>query len=379
MIDSHMRFIKDWDTALIAEIARCNDPKAFLSSYPPGYKPPDKLDPDPRPAVLRAKDFNEHGDIRFDGESLPKTPEQPLRGAFLAGGFVFTPGAFIKEIPYDPHLYFDQEEITLSTRAFTHGWNVYHPTKIFLYHYYNTLSKEEKRATHWNDNHDWTKLQQTSRSRYNFLLTGIKPENQPESLTDIDKYGLGKTRSLQAFENFTGIDFKKKTVSEKGLKGQFIEGLEKYRAAAPQKTVDTIPPFQMYDDTGHMQGMILFAGRPGILCILPSAFDVYVKEFMALYRAELKKFQALNMRVIFVAPIPAKSAAEFRARNNIPQSVMADESLGLCQTLGISQRTHDTPHSYVFDAGQKITGTFSNRNALNHINDLLRAAESLSH
>ena len=62
--------------------------------------------------------------------------KKPMKGAFIAGGFFFTKSDFIKEVPYDPNLYFIGEEISLGVRAYTHGWDVYYPNKVVIYHNY---------------------------------------------------------------------------------------------------------------------------------------------------------------------------------------------------------------------------------------------------
>jgi len=351
MIDSHMRFIPHWDTALIDELARCPSPKAFLSTYPAGYKPPDQLQQDPRPTVLRAKPFNEQGDIRFDGETLEGLrPEKPLRTVFLAAGFIFAPGKFVREVPYDPYIYFDHEEITLAVRAFTHGWDIYSPPGTFLYHYYHEPHKGETRALHWSDNRDWGELQKASRARYDYLLADLAPEN-PEALQDINKYGLGSVRSVREFEDFSGIDFKKKTVSERALTSGFIEGLDRYRqpqAAAPltAATGYLMPDVPTYD-------WQRFAGHRRFFCVMPSAFEDYVNEFMRLYRGMHKDFEKAGYDIAVVEP---------------------DEKL--CRALGIAQSVHDTPYSYLLDKNRKIIGFYNNRSAFNHIHDLLRRAQS---
>jgi len=231
MIDSHMRFIDDWDVELIKELSLCASEKSFLSSYPPGYTPPNKLKENPRPTVLRAKQFNEYGDIRFDGEALPLDPEVPLRGAFLAAGFIFAKGNLVTDVPYDPYLYFNQEEICFAARAFTHGWDAYSATKTFIYHWYNTSS--DKRRLHWEDNKDWSKMQTRSKQRYNYLLCHIKPEN-PDNLVELENYNLGTVRSLAEFEEFSGLDFTLKIASEKALTSGFIENLNQYKIAAAE-------------------------------------------------------------------------------------------------------------------------------------------------
>ena len=41
------------------------------------------------------------------------------------------------EVPTDPMGYQDEEEATLSLRLFTHGWDVYAPTAVYVWHLYN--------------------------------------------------------------------------------------------------------------------------------------------------------------------------------------------------------------------------------------------------
>ncbi|MEX2131499.1 MAG: GlcNAc-transferase family protein [Pseudohongiellaceae bacterium] len=234
MIDSHMRFIHGWDSALIEELSRCNSAKPFLSTYPPSYVPPHELQKDCPAIVLRAKPFTEYGDIRFDGEVLPLQPERPLRGAFLAAGLLFAAGRFVREVPYDPFMYFDNEEVTLAARAFTYGWDVYSPTRPLVYHYYYTKEEPMRRALHWDDHRDWEVLRDLSRERYAYLLCREEPGN-PYALTNIEHYGLGSARSLEEFEYFCGIDFRKRQASEKALHSGFINGLDRYRVAGATK------------------------------------------------------------------------------------------------------------------------------------------------
>lgn len=42
-IDSHMRFVENWDEILLRQLAACPAEKPILSTYPLGYTRPDKL------------------------------------------------------------------------------------------------------------------------------------------------------------------------------------------------------------------------------------------------------------------------------------------------------------------------------------------------
>ena len=62
--------------------------------------------------------------------------DKPRPNAFLAAGYLFSKGSFAKEVPYDPHMYFSDEEISLAARAYTHGWDGFAPSRVFIYHYH---------------------------------------------------------------------------------------------------------------------------------------------------------------------------------------------------------------------------------------------------
>lgn len=378
MIDSHMRFIKGWDTAMIRELWRCPASKPFLSNYPPGYKPPDALESNPKFIVLRAKPFDENGDIRFTGDYLPQYPSHPLQGAFLAAGFLVAPGKFLKEVPYDPYMYFDHEEVTLAARAYTHGWDVFHPSKTFIYHYYPEPAKGEKRALHWTDYKDWGKYLVRSRARYNYLLAGIEPDNR-EHLKDIEKYGLGSERTLQDFEEFSGLDFKNKTASDKALRAGFIKDLDRYRGKRAEKmlaTGDALPTFELLDAFGKKQAARALAGAGNCLfCVLPGSFDAFVQEFVALYHRHEAELKMLGVHVIFVAPVQLGELKTFRRKYEIGQPIYADESHSFHHAFGVEEKVvFETPLTFGVNGALKISNAYTNRNAQNHINDLLREA-----
>ncbi len=226
-IDSHSRFIPGWDELIINELKACPAEKPVLAGYPAGYTPPHNLDIGAAPTVMRAHPFNENGEVRFRSVYLSRVPERPLRGAFIAGGFIFTRGEAVREAPNDPYLYFGQEEVILSARLWTHGYDVFHPPRHYLFHYYNTTATPHKRAMHWDDRRDWEKYLRLGKARADHL-TGYQLSSDPEVLRDIHKHGFGSRRTFQSFEEFCGLDFKARKASERALRCHFIEGLDQY-------------------------------------------------------------------------------------------------------------------------------------------------------
>lgn len=199
-IDSHMRFIKNWDSELINMWKNLNDNKAILTSYPAEYYP-DKEETDwkKEPHIIHT-----HSIKNGQTQQRPKTPKGwktrtvPYKALHIAAGFIFAPGSFVIDVPYDPELYFIGEETSLSIRSFTSGYNLYHPHKIILWHYYTRKDSYK----HWSDHNDWGKLSNKANDRLNCLLGRNKKY-------DLGKYGLGKIRSLEDYQNYSGIDYKR--------------------------------------------------------------------------------------------------------------------------------------------------------------------------
>lgn len=210
-IDSHMRFAADWDESLLAMLAACPSERALLSSYPPPYVPPDKLTENQLP-VMYAKEFNEQKILSFHSRSMPlaEAPAAPQPSAFCAAGFHFGPAAMIAEVPYDPHLYFLGEEVTLTVRLWTHGWDIFTPNRVVVWHDYT----ERGRRRHWHDHELWHRLSTRAGQRLRHILE-IEATDDEEALREIERYGLGPTRTLAAYEAFSGIDFKRQLIDGK--------------------------------------------------------------------------------------------------------------------------------------------------------------------
>ncbi len=227
-IDSHMRFVPGWDEEMIRQLGECDSQRPVLSHHPAAYTPPDNLDEDPKVTILRAHLYDDQKEMRCRGEFLDREPDKPLPGAFIAGGYIFCSARMIEEIPYDPHLYFTQDELNISARLYTNGWDVFSPRKVLLYHFYNVGKQDEKRPLHWENNPEWAKMNALSKSRMDHML-GYKSSDDPEVTKELNIYGLGNVRSLEEYEAYCGVNFHKQEVSERGLRCGFIPDLLKWK------------------------------------------------------------------------------------------------------------------------------------------------------
>ena len=213
-LDSHHRFDKNWDVLLVKmlqELQASGSKKPLLTAYATSYNPENPEQKSIEPWKLNFDRFAPDGVVHFapGGIAQHRNVRAPVKSRFLSAHFIFTLGEFCKEIPYDPEYYFHGEEISLAVRAFTHGYDLYHPHKVIIWHEYTRKDK----AKHWADN-KWDDLDKIAKQR-NRQLLGI--DGDP---VDMGVYGLGTVRSLQEYERYAGIEFKtrrvhKHTVEEK--------------------------------------------------------------------------------------------------------------------------------------------------------------------
>jgi hypothetical protein len=202
-----MRFARHWDQILIDMLrelkSRCGVAKPLLTGYLPMFNPeadhPGKHDDTPVQMIFNK--FSEGGALLNSARLMPRWREGrlPVRSRFFSAHFAFAEGRFVREVPYDPHLYFHGEEITMAVRAYTHGYDLFHPHRTLLWHCY----ERKYRPRHWDDHNDWYKADGASHRRMRALL-GM--ENG--SIEFFGRYGLGKHRTLREYERFAGISFK---------------------------------------------------------------------------------------------------------------------------------------------------------------------------
>ena len=207
-IDSHTRFERGWDRTMVEMLRKCRSSKPILSTYPSQYDPSDiRHERDVR--VIKPSYFDKWGTLLLDSMAIPADNglAEPIRGALCGAGFLFGSSRVILEVPYDPYVYFFGEEISLSVRLWTHGWDVFHPHLPLLYHYW----ERDYRPTHWNDIENWSVLDLKSRRRVNHML-GIERADG-DAIEELERYGLGTVRSLAEYEAFSGIDFEKRSIS----------------------------------------------------------------------------------------------------------------------------------------------------------------------
>lgn len=164
LLDSHHRFVDGWDDLvrnMYDGLVAGGVDRPLLTGYLPAY------DPELEPLGRGCAPYRMYPLAREDGvltkltsHPIPwwTTLEAPVPADFLSLHFVFTAGTFNVEVPFDPELYFFGDELVLGLRAFTRGYELFHPHQIVGWHAYS----RNQRVPHWDDHPDWYERHRTA-------------------------------------------------------------------------------------------------------------------------------------------------------------------------------------------------------------------------
>jgi glycosyltransferase involved in cell wall biosynthesis len=211
-LDSHHRFIKDWDVELINMIKQLQGmghEKPLLTGYVSSFDPDN--DPQGRNMVPWKMNFDRfipEGAVFFLPAAIDDFKErtEPIPARFYSAHFCFTLGQFCIEVPHDPNYYFHGEEISIAVRAYTWGYDLFHPHKIVVWHEYTRKGRKKQ----WDDDPVWGSRNNKChlRNRKLFEMDG--------EVKDIDfgVYDFGKIRTLEDYERYSGLSFKKRAIQK---------------------------------------------------------------------------------------------------------------------------------------------------------------------
>jgi len=222
-LDSHHRFTQGWDKTLVDMHNQLEKKgsKPIITGYIPYYSPFN--DPAGRchePWQQQFACFYPHGTIFIRPSLLEgwQNRTEPVRSRFISGHFAFARTEWAKEIKHDPKIYFSGEELNLTVRSFTHGYDLFHPHKIVIWH--ATMREERAGKLVWDDQHkrgeDWYTPQQLAWKRIRNLLRTQKDDD-----VDLTGYDLGNVRTLRDYEKYAGVNFKRKGVQKYTLDNKF--------------------------------------------------------------------------------------------------------------------------------------------------------------
>lgn len=223
-VDSHTLFVQDWDEILISMYKELPTDKAVISVGPPYYYdmaaeaalPPEPWDENIEEiegikyeTVIKKQKLDAISSTHFMYGFLPAEDiSKPIPARHISAALLFTIGQWVKDVPYDPNLYFSGEEATLALRSYTNGYDIFNPNKFVIYH---LKYRFPDRKRHWNtfDPLIVDKLSTINNHRFLQIVTG----------EDLGVYGIGNKRSLQEWEIYSGTSFKDRVAHPNVSKG----------------------------------------------------------------------------------------------------------------------------------------------------------------
>ena len=206
-IDSHMRFAPNWDDEMIKmvkQLQKKGHKKPLLTGYVSSFDP----DNDPQGRVQEPwrmvfDRFIPEGAVFFLPETIPgwRDMKQPVPARFYSAHYAFTLGQFSREVQHNPEYYFHGEEISISARAYTWGYDLFHPHKVLIWHEYT----RKGRTKQWDDDKKWVDRNNKSHllNRKLFGMDGLEQEGH-DAL-----FGFGPERSLRDYKSMLGYCLKK--------------------------------------------------------------------------------------------------------------------------------------------------------------------------
>lgn len=180
MLDSHHRFVAGWD-AILKSMHQHLGSKSIITTYLPSYNAVTEERVDCPWRIVFDKKTDQGVVSTIPDYMFNALSPEPAK--FFSAHFAFAAGSFITDIPYDDELYFLGEETSIAIRAFTHGYDMYHPHAVIAWHEYT----RQGRRKHWDDHPEWWKQDQKSVEKY------------------LKMHGLGSARTLKDYENFSRI------------------------------------------------------------------------------------------------------------------------------------------------------------------------------
>jgi hypothetical protein len=224
-IDSHTRFMRNWDKSLIETIELYKSvgiSKPLITQYPATYEYTEEMverfspsrDVENKNYYPTRISFHEN----VENFAITRIPSQTAMSvdqwcsftASISGGFVFVDGEF-SEITPNPKIAFWGEEPLIAARAFTHGFDLVTPFHDTIWHLYASGRPFEYVRRHhaWKDFPElWPEIDRQSKAEYFRIMTEA----------EVGPYALGSARTLREYEEFAGLDFKTGKVTQIDLR-----------------------------------------------------------------------------------------------------------------------------------------------------------------
>ena len=134
--------------------------------------------------------------------SRERKSEPHQRTGLICCNFVFTRGAWIHEVPEDPAMINAGHESALSVRTFTHGWDIYLPDEVQVWHLdYQNYPGGRRHRVWESKTAEWSRRGTDEMIRRIHIL--FYGRGDPATL---GRYGLGSEREVREWGEAIGLD-----------------------------------------------------------------------------------------------------------------------------------------------------------------------------
>ena len=207
-IDSHTRMAQGWDGLLIDMMRQAEVPKPLITSHLPLYNVLDGHDVIPAPGRVLVTIFDHIADAGWIWHpSVAGTEElaSPRPTRALSGGFVFSLGVWNEEVRQDPEHLYTGEELALSIRSFTHGYDLFNPSCNVAWH--RSHPEGNLKFIYDRADADVSKRDQRAYRRLRALHRG-----DPDRV--LLPYSVGTARSVAEYHHWAGVDAANWTITD---------------------------------------------------------------------------------------------------------------------------------------------------------------------
>jgi hypothetical protein len=210
LIDSHSYLAPGWDENLIAQLERKPSAKPLLTTSAPPFTfdahgevvfPWAGTDHDGVP-LIRCTQDSASGFLDFQ-MARERSPGPDTRTWFMVCNFVFTHGRWIVDVPEDPDMINAQHESALAVRTYTHGYDMFVPDEIQVWHLDYRNYREGRRKVWETKSRSW-QAEATNRQQER-LDALIYDRGDPAIL---GRYGRGSVRTVEEWAAQAGVELR---------------------------------------------------------------------------------------------------------------------------------------------------------------------------
>lgn len=216
-IDSHHRFVKNWDEKIINQYKALPGTLCVLTSFLPGYTKVSgcqAIDTEKKTTQLFCRGFASEGSpqiIHLAGKIVSNEGKSHTRTPFVVFNFIFANSAIFQKVPIDPSFKFYGDEFSYSVRLWSHGVDVYQIRSVICFHRWETdpvVAKPYKSSRAVESKIAVDRI---------LLLIGKGGDG-----STLGVYGLASQRSFSSFCEFAGLDLNNRVLQQKALTGDWI-------------------------------------------------------------------------------------------------------------------------------------------------------------